>query len=1072
MEFLIKQSTFRQVNLKFIYVHTLFTCIIHFALFYLLILRGGIAQAQQPLPMAFESYSVEKGLSQASGYAACQDSEGFMWLGTQDGINLFDGYRFTPFRHTADSLHSIPDNVINDIINDRQGNLWVGTQAGIAVKKKGQKHFEPLPWSQGWKINYIYQDQKNYIWILTFTHGLFRISPDGKERRQWFAEGEWREKLIDIAESPTGDLWIAARNGFFHWNPQLNDLQPFTINQILQNGKNDMTVRRIGMDANGRLWVGGLDNGLFIVDFKSKTPFKDSTITPYIIHLKNNLTKAQQPLAGNDITEVYRTSTGDMWIGTKSGITVWRHDLDRFDSYDHRDDDPLSITRNYIISVYEDRQKLIWVGVSGGGFCKYDPTRLRFSWLRRFANKENPKADNMTYNIHETADKTIYFTTQTDGLIRLKGDKYTVFKNDPLNPQSLLNNTCFGIADDGNGKLWIATYGGLSSFDVKTEKFRAFTASKDAPTSRLLSIHKLKNRPELLVSGTLGIYRFDLKTEKWLNDKIPQPLPSTVARRIFEDSEGQIWLATEGKGLVLYDMDNEQFTPFKMPASQTCRAIIESSDKKMLWVGTQSGLILFDKKDKKVVKIWTTAEGLPNNVIYSLLLAQDNNLWIATNNGLTRMNIADGKMQTFTAQDGLQSNEFNTNAAFQSPYDGRLYFGGINGITAFYSEKLQPNAYLPPVHITGFKVFDRDFPFQPDKTLKLTYEQNFFTFDFAALNYSLSEKNQYEFQLVGIDKDWVKCGTRHFANYTNIGYGSYTFRVKATNNDGLPSDKIAEINIDIAPPFWATTWFRLLLISIITGIIAWIYHNRTRQIKLRETLLRRDLELTQIESEIKQKEATFRQKLAETEMTALRSQMNPHFIFNVLNSINDYMLNHNTTEASQYLTDFSKLIRLVLENSRSEKVTLANELAALELYMKFEQLRFEHKLRYTIELDPHIDTQFTKIPPLLIQPYVENAIWHGLMHRPTGGNVSIRIKEIQDNLLHIEIEDDGIGRAAAAELKSKSAMRKKSFGMTITSERIQLVNEIFKTNTQVSIQDLVNTEGGACGTKVVIEIPC
>jgi ligand-binding sensor domain-containing protein len=1013
-------------------------------------------------------------LSQASGYAACQDSEGFMWLGTQDGLNLFDGYRFTTFRHTTDSLHSISDNLINDVSLDKQGTLWVGTQHGISIKKKGEKHFEPLLWTKGWKVNYTFEAQDGYLWILTFTHGLFRFSPDLKERRQWFAEGEWREKLIDIAESPTGDLWIAARNGFLHWNPQRQDFQTFTIPQLLLNSKSDMTIRRIGMDNDGRLWVGGLDNGLFIVDFGSKNPQPDTIKKPNwtVKHYKNGLNQTNYPLAGNDITEIYRTSWGDMWIGTKSGLSIWRYALNRFDNYDHRDDDPLSISRNYIISVFEDRQKLMWVGVSGGGFCKYDPTRLRFSWLRRFANKENPKTDNMVYNIHETADRSLYFATQTDGLIRFQNDKYTAFKNDPLKPQSLLNNTCFGIANDENGKLWIATYGGLSSFDLKTEKFRAFTPSKDDSTSRLLSIHKLRNRSELLVGGTNGIFCFDLKTEKWLKNKTPQLTPATVARRIFEDSEGQIWLGTEGKGLVLYNIDSQTFTSFQMPTSPSCRAVIESANKQQLWVGTQGGLVLFDKKEKKAVKTWTTQEGLPNDVIYSLLLAKDNNLWIATNNGLTRMNTATGQMRTFTTQDGLQSNEFNTNSAFQSPHDGRLYFGGINGISTFFSEQLKPNAYKPPVKITNFQVFNRDFPFEECKTLELTNKQNFFTFHFVALNYSLTEKNEYAYQLVGIDKEWVNCGTQHSANYTNINAGDYTFRVKAANNDGLWSTNIAEIRLHIEPPYWQKVWFKLLLITAITSIVFLIYNNREKQAKLRETLLRRELELTQKEAESQQKEANFRQKLGQVEMAALRSQMNPHFIFNVLNSINDYMLNHDAQSASQYLTDFSKLIRLVLENSRSEKVTLSNELAALELYLKFEQLRFEDKLRFVIELDEHIDTQFTKIPPLLIQPYVENAIWHGLMHRPKGGKVTLRLKEVDENLLHIEIEDDGIGRAAAAELKSKSAMRKKSFGMTITSERIQLVNEIFKTNTQVSIQDLVNTEGEACGTKVIIEIPC
>ena len=261
--------------------------------------------------------------------------------------------------------------------------------------------------------------------------------------------------------------------------------------------------------------------------------------------------------------------------------------------------------------------------------------------------------------------------------------------------------------------------------------------------------------------------------------------------------------------------------------------------------------------------------------------------------------------------------------------------------------------------------------------------------------------------------------------------------------------------------------------------LVWLEKNTLQQnynLQLQTALKQRTTELEEknklVEAQkIKQVETAFEYKIAETEMTALRAQMNPHFIFNCLNSIKLYTLENDSQTASEYLTKFSQLIRLVLENSRSEKVTLQKELETLKLYIELEAMRFKNKVNYKINVVPHIDQQYIEIPPLLLQPYVENAIWHGLMHKEEGGNILIEISQPEEYLLHIEITDDGIGREMAREHKSKSATRQKSFGLKMTSERLEAINHIYKTNTEVKIVDLVDAHGNAAGTKVIIEIP-
>lgn len=1028
------------------------------------ILRGDDDSTAQTLPMIFERFSVEEGLPQGSGYSITQDSDGFMWFGTQDGLVRFTGYGFEIFRAQTDT--GLLANTMNDIVCDREGKMWVGTPQGVSFKACNQKFFTPFEPLRGRNIHRIFEDRNNHLWILTFDKGLFHISPDRKSVKNLFAEGNYTKRLIDIVESPDGQLWLALRTAIGRYDPLKQDFTLFTLPQLFGKTDKDMTIRCFDVDNEGNLWIGGFDNGVMVFDAQqlpTSALLDVSDTSKRVLDTYKVYTTATDnlnTLASNSITKIFRSLNGDMWIGTKEGLTIYRFNEKRFDRYQHRDDIAFSISANFIISVFQDKQGLFWVGTSGGGISKYDPARNRFDWLRQTTSDKLPLVDNMIYSILKMPDGTLYFGTQSTGLVELKTTgQYTVYKKDETSQHKLFNNTIHGMAYDDIGGLWLATLGGLMRFDIKTKQIKAFTLSKEAPTARLFSICKLKNQDVLLVSGQKGLAFFDLKNQKWLPTEVTKQtntegggllIEPISARCLFEDEDGQIWLGTEGKGLGLLDWKTKKAQFFTMTAPTT-RSVITANDNS-LWVGTDNGLVLFDKNRKSIIRHYTTKDGLPNELIYSILKDTDNNIWVATNKGLARLNTKMQTFQPFDVQDGLQSNEFNTNSAFRAD-DGRMFFGGINGITAFYNQNIVFNAYKPPVHITNFKVFGKDFPFNEDEELRLDYRQNFFTIEFAALNYSLTSKNTYMYQLEGVDPQWVYAGAQHFSNYTNVAGGHYTFKVRASNNDGVWSDHIATFRIHISPPYWETWWFRCLLLSAIGGIFYLFYTYRKERLQM------------------KSKEEVFQRRIAETEMAALRSQMNPHFIFNVLNSINDYMLNHDSKAASQYLTDFSKLIRLVLENSRSEKVTLSKELAALELYLKFEQLRFEHKLHFTIELDENIDTQFIKIPPMLIQPYIENAIWHGLMHRPLGGTVAVRIKQLDEHLLHIEIEDDGIGRVAAAELKSKSAILKKSFGMTITSERIQLVNEIFKTTTQVSIIDLVDTEGGACGTKVIIEIP-
>ncbi len=299
----------------------------------------------------------------------------------------------------------------------------------------------------------------------------------------------------------------------------------------------------------------------------------------------------------------------------------------------------------------------------------------------------------------------------------------------------------------------------------------------------------------------------------------------------------------------------------------------------------------------------------------------------------------------------------------------------------FPVSNLYPKKEVPPLHFTSIKIFGKEITNTKNvdvlDTLILQHNENQLSFEFAALSFLSPERNRYACMMKGVDKDWQQLSVENSITYANLAPGNYTFKIKTANLDGIWG-KERTLYINIIPAFWQTTWFKILIILLIAGFFYWLYRNRLYKINLRNRLKTEQLEA-------QKKEAEFKRKLSEVELSALRSQMNPHFIFNCLNSIKLYTVQNDSFTASEYLTKFSRLIRLVLENSRKDKVELQSELESLRLYIEMEAMRFKEKLQYSIT--ENIDTSYTEIPPLIIQPYVENAIWHGLMHKETGGNL-------------------------------------------------------------------------------------
>jgi LytS/YehU family sensor histidine kinase len=397
---------------------------------------------------------------------------------------------------------------------------------------------------------------------------------------------------------------------------------------------------------------------------------------------------------------------------------------------------------------------------------------------------------------------------------------------------------------------------------------------------------------------------------------------------------------------------------------------------------------------------------------------------------------------------------------------GELLISGITNLYQLPITSLYQRELIAPLNLTNIIVSGKELAeinnVNTLDTLVLNYNQNQLSFEFAALSFLPHEANTYACMLQGLDTSWQQLGSNNSITYANLNHGKYVFKVKTANRYDIWSEE-KKLYIEIKPAFWQTVWFKTLIALIIASTIYWLFRNHLYRLNLKNQLEKEKL--------VQQKrEAEFQKKLGDLTLSALRSQINPHFIFNCLNSIKLYTTQHDVDAATEYLTKFSKLIRQVLNNCKNERILLSEELEVLQLYIEMEAMRFKDKLQYSIIVEDYVEADYIEVPPLLLQPYVENAIWHGLMNKEEGGHLNIAIKMENNNTLIISIKDDGIGRAKAAELKSQSHQQHKSFGMSITSERLALIKELYNTETTITISDLTDGKNIPAGTLVIIQI--
>ncbi len=971
-------------------------------------------------------------------------SKGNIWIGSkQNGLDSFEPETetFTHFRHNKADPTSLSSNVINAILEDRNGTLWVGTYNGLDTLNRKTGKFAHIT--------------NNSEAGLALNH----------------------ENIKVIYEDKEGTIWIGSGNSFGTQNPLLHGLYKFDkktrkITRFKHNEKDetsliDNRVRAIFEDSRGVFWIGTAGDGLHIMDRKKGTferclfdPKKPNKLSrpPVNIHAQ---------YAVDHITFINEDMQGCIWIGTyAAGINRYNPNAKKIEHFGTKGNGSNKLDKDDFWGMLKTKDNLLWA--SGWEPANENQVLYKISTLPKQFNYTHLGKEVTTFS--QDIKGNIWLGTK-QGIMR-KDAKDSAFVKD-INPIS--KNYIGHLKHDSLNNLWISTFNGLFFQDNSTKKITSYRHDeKNANTiaSNTVFLTEPIANGQVLVGTNHGLDLLNTNTgifKHFTNN--PNDSSSITGNRVTnikKDKSGNIWVGT-AKGLNRFNQKTGKFSS-SLDANGTAIYYIFEDSRNKVWISTyRAGLYVYDNHLSNF-SIFSDSTGFINNnlLVRGITEDKEHSLWLNADIGLIRLNPETKNAVLFGKSNGIDPKIIKGKGFTNST--GEIFYGDSVGYYHFTPQNFNKEIGLfSQPFISNFFVSNnelipgksKNLPQLLSKTEKITlsYNQNNFSIEFNNIDFiTLEAEKNILYKLENFDDAWRKTNSEKRAYYYNVSPGKYVFRVKAANGNGIWKEK--SIIIIISPPFWGTWWFILivsiLVISALYSLIRWrIYDKFNRQILF---------------SEKEKKMSELQQEKVELEMQVLRAQMNPHFIFNSLNSINRFILQNNSTLASEYLTKFSRLVRMILQNSQANLISLESEVDSLKLYLELEALRFNHHFTYKITIPKELDIDILKVPPLIIQPFAENAIWHGLMHKEEKGQLDIEISQ-ENDYLFFKITDDGIGRKASAASSSKSASIHKSMGMEITANRISMMQNLNGMASPITIIDLMDNEGKGAGTEVIIKIP-
>lgn len=1005
--------------------------------------------------------------------------DGFVWIATNNGLCRFDGIQFKTYQYDPSNPHSLYDNRTLQVLTT-ENEVWVGTRLGLSILDLRTDRFrnyqlgpggatDTLIRSAGLTVNTIYEDRQNTMWIGTRSHGVFRYRPEANDFIRYsypaekvlrmFASAEGVSHILSFVQDVKNDsiIWSGTLMGLLEINKYSDQVKWHGFARKDKIRQSEINVFRImHQHDDGLIYVGAWGATFNVFDPVNRTfselPMKEQPATSLLIDPK---------------VSIIPKNSNELWLTTISGIALYNIKEQKITFY--KDNVPRAGKFYGIESI--DEQNRVWFR-SIDGIHLFDPL------VQQFDSYSYAHLNEMTWGFafyhyqHQDNRRISVFPRDADGIFHFDKNRQTWQKTSwfrqPQGDRPAVNPR--GIAVNQQQEVVISSLDhGLLHYSIGKDEVRPFEWQPTLQFRQFGEILWDSHDQLWLSAGVEGLFRWDANTgkERQFKPELETSSPffkvSSVAK-LFEDSHNNIWFR-RNEGFSMYWRAKDTIINFlhfedSRRSFKSVKAFAEDGQGRLWLSGPESWVGILDLKQphKGILKKFNIAKYTKNNPISYIRSAPDGYMWAYADRLVLRIDPKDFSISSYSFQykHGSRDPLF---FSFDILPTGELILGHRNSIVLANPSKLQRNTELPVPYIASVDVLGK--PLQSDtavlrmNSLNLQHWQNFLSIEFSAKAYTLGHLTRFRYRLRGFE-DWVEANGRRFANYTNVPGGNYVFQVQAANNEGIWNPQPFEMPVHIATAWWASWWFRFSLLGFVGLAIYSLYQYRLGQIRQKERL-----------------KTQFEKKLANVEMSALLAQMNPHFLFNCLNSIDSYILQNQSKKASEYLNDFARLIRLILQNSRSNYISLKDELETLELYLQMERMRFRDKFQYEIIVHRDIETSSVDIPPMLMQPYVENAIWHGLMHNDSKkeGKVKLIIGRSNGSLQCI-IEDNGIGREKArAILAQRKYARKKSMGMTITKDRLDIIKQLYNLNAEVEVIDLKDDQGQAQGTRVILSIP-
>jgi signal transduction histidine kinase/ligand-binding sensor domain-containing protein len=1021
------------------------------------ILIRGIAYplniSAQDRNLTFEHITTRDGLSQSTITCILQDSLGFMWFGTQDGLNKYDGYSFTTYHYDPHDTTSILGIFIFSIIEDTNGNLWIGTESGLNMFNRSHNNFvryqhdvhDPSSLS-GTEVRAVLEDSRGNLWVGSKGGDLDRFDRDSKNFVHYQHDGNdlsvLSRDICSIYEDSRNNLWIGSLNGDFG----LFDIGKEVFNPIYYRNEklSDYEIWNITGDRDDNIWISTYRSGLYLMSFSGAGEGE-------IFHYKHDINDAGS-ISSNDIFTVFEESNGRLWIGTENGgLNLFDRSNGRFIHYGSDPFDEKGLNCNSVWSICEDKTGNLWIGTHAGGINLLAKYRKDFGHYKHIPGKGNSLSHNSVASFCEDSRGNLWIGTDGGGLNLFDRESGTFSAFNTKN-SNLGSDAVLSLFEDSRGNLWAGTWeGGLNLYNRESRRFRRYTTENSNLCSNII-FSILEDRRGVLWTGSFfgGLSYFDRNSNSFINYTPDNSMISDdQIRMILEDSYGYLW-ACGATGLNSFDPETETFTVYRHDKNNNrslsagyVLSILEAADS-TLWIGTSGGLNRFDRQQQLFTGYYIK-DGLPSDAIKGIEEDDQGNLWLSTNRGLSRFNPETGIFENYDHSDGLQDDEFYQCSSYKSR-NGELYFGGVNGFNVFHPEDIKCNPYIPPVVITDFQIFNQpvkigeDSPLQTNigeaERITLSYKQNVISFGFTALNYISSEKNQYAYKLDGFDKEWNFIGTKHTASYTNLDPGAYTFRVKASNNDGVWNEEGTSVRIIITPPFWQRWWFKIIGISFLVFVVVLIYYIRVRQIMNRNIILQE--QVNERTKEINEKNKILLEQTEE--ITSQRDALN------IANSAKDKLfsiISHDLRSPFNTIKGFIELIRLkydtYTDDEKKKLIGIINDSTENVYNLLDNLLNWSRAQRGSLKFNPQMtniidlirnkidlldyqavnknihlwiecasDEINLEIDPGLINVVIQNLLTNAIKFTHPDGEIKVRCS-IENSRLIISVRDNGTG---------------------------------------------------------------